>query len=152
MEHLNRRSFALSLAGLPLASVVSAPTPSVEPSGRSSSNKARTFSHVGKELRPFAQLVEATLAEQDGHGFLNHLWFGGDFPGYVKTRLRIYVDGEPTPSIDMEMSWVRGSASPTQPRPGGTEVGRYYGAPSGLFLNYRVPFSRHIRITARVAA
>jgi hypothetical protein len=150
MEHLNRRSFALSLAGLPLASVVSAPTPSVEPSGRSSSNKARTFSHVGKELRPFAQLVEATLAEQDGHGFLNHLWFGGDFPGYVKTRLRIYVDGEPTPSIDMEMSLGAGVGFSDPAAPWGTRWAGITGAPSGLFLNYRVPFSRHIRITAEL--
>jgi hypothetical protein len=34
---------------------------------------------------------------------LDHMWFGGGFSHFLKPRLRIYVDGEETPSIDMEL-------------------------------------------------
>jgi len=29
------------------------------------------------------------------------MWFGGDFKNYGLTRIRVYVDGEPRASIDM---------------------------------------------------
>jgi hypothetical protein len=52
------------------------------------------FGTMGKE----AQLVpgkELTLLEQGGAGTLTHLWFGGSWPGWGDTRIRVYVDGEP---------------------------------------------------------
>jgi hypothetical protein len=80
------------------------------------------------------------------------MWFGGDFPGYVRTRLRIYVDGETQPSIDMEMSMGAGVGFSDPASPWGTQWAGITGSPSGLFINYRIPFSKHIRVTAELPA
>ena len=109
-----------------------------------------TFSYAGKELRPFAKTAEATLAEQSGQGYLGHLWFGGDFPHYRDIRLRIYVDNESVASIDCRLGMAAGVGFEDPAAPWGTQWAGITGAPSGIFINYRVPFSKHIRITAQL--
>ena len=68
-----------------------------------------TFGTAGKEgvLYPDHEVV---LFQRDGPGCLTHMWFGGSWPGYDRTQIRFYVDGEVTPSIDygtLPGSWNR---------------------------------------------
>ncbi len=71
-------------------------------------SKLKTFSSIGKELSVLDGYNEAELLRHEGKGCLTHMWFGGDWPGYHKTRIRIYVDGETQPSIDMELGMGHG--------------------------------------------
>ena len=47
--------------------------------------------------------------------FRTHTWFGGDWRGYLRTRIRIYVDGEEKASIDMELGLGVGFDDPAAP-------------------------------------
>ena len=146
---MNRRSFARSLAVFPFASTLVAETGTPMISGAGLKG-ARTFSYAGKELRPFAKEAEAVLMEQEGEGYLDHLWFGGDFPHYDQLRLRFYVDDERVPSIDCELGMAAGVGFADAAAPWGTQWGGITGTPSGIFLNYRVPFGKRLRITAQL--
>ena len=150
MADLNRRAFSLSLASLSMlrAAAASATTPAHHTAAPL--HGASTFSHVGKELRPFIDQPEATLAEQTGSGFLDHLWFGGSFKNYAKLRLRIYIDHEPVASIDAQLGMAAGVGFADPSAPWGTAWSGITGAPSGLYLNYRIPFAKHVRITAQL--
>ena len=154
---MDRRAFSLSLASIPLVGAALSPAAAAPLQAQSAGGRTRTpihgastFSQVGKELRPFAEHKEATLAEQEGSGFLDHLWFGGDFTDYTKIRLRFYIDGETTPSIDTEMGLAAGIGFVDPAAPWGTQWIGKTGAPSGIYLNYRVPFAKHIRITGEL--
>lgn len=54
----------------------------------------KTFGTMGKQRKPLEGGREAELFCHDGKGCLTHMWFGGSWPGYGRTRIRIYVDGE----------------------------------------------------------
>ena len=69
-----------------------------------------------------------------------------------KLRLRIYVDGEAVASIDGELGLMVGVGFADPAAPWGTQWAGITGAPSGIFLNYRVPFSKHVRVTAELPA
>lgn len=144
---MNRREFSLWSAALPLAGL---PPAAGAVESAASVSGARTFSQVGKEQRPFVEQPEATLAEQSGSGFLDHMWFGGSFPDYPRVRLRVYVDGEDTASIATELGFGAGVGFNDSAAPWGTRWSGVTGAPSGIFLNYRIPFSRHLRVTAEL--
>ncbi len=151
---MDRRTFSLlSFASLPLAAVpVLADTPA-EPGGKAPHtplSRATTFSQVGKELRPFAEHAEGTLAEEQGSGYVDHMWFGGDFTNFRNLRLRIYIDGETVPSIDAELGLAVGVGFSDPAAPWGTQWAGITGAPSGIFLNYRIPFGKSIRVTAEL--
>lgn len=148
---MDRRAFAQSFAALPIAAGLHAGrATSGDSAGFSPRAIGQTFSYAGKELRPFLKTAEATLAEQSGEGYLGHLWFGGDFPHYRSTRLRIYVDHEAVASIDCELGMAAGVGFDDPAAPWGTGWAGITGSPSGIYLNYRVPFSKHIRITAQL--
>src|SRR5579863_6688165 len=68
----------------------------------------KTFGTAGKELHVLGGGKEAELFRRDGAGCLTHMWFGGDFPGYERTCIRVYVDGEAVASIDMELGLGHG--------------------------------------------
>ena len=93
----------------------------------------RTFSSIGKGSVALDGFREAELLKHDGTGCLTHMWFGGDWPGYEKTRVRIYVDGEQAPSINMDLGLGHGYAfgEPAAPR-GGKRIGKT-GQPSGIY-------------------
>ena len=97
---------------------LSATTARVAPAEETSVLK--TFSSIGKESRALDGGREAELLRHDGKGCLTHMWFGGDWPGYEKTRIRVYVDGERTPSIDMEMGLGHGVGFGEAAAPWGT--------------------------------
>jgi hypothetical protein len=109
----------------------------------------KTFSSIGKELGVLNGYGEAELLRHEGRGSLTHMWFGGDWPGYERTRIRVYVDGEATPSIDMELGLGHGVGFADSDAPwGGSRLGKT-GHPSGLYNTYRIPFGKSIRVTGQ---
>ncbi len=111
----------------------------------------RTFGTMGKERFVLEPGRETTLYERPGAGHLTHMWFGGDWPGYLRTRIRISVHGEPTPSIDMELGLGHGVGFEDPAAPWGTHRIGKTGHPSGLFNTHRIPFGSGIRVTAQLA-
>jgi hypothetical protein len=82
---------------------------------RTFATNPKTFGTAGKEgvLYPDHEVV---LFQHEGPGCLTHMWFGGDWPGYERTEIRFYVDGEVTPSIDMELFRSLGPLGHRTPR------------------------------------
>jgi hypothetical protein len=109
-----------------------------------------TFTHVGKEEQPFIANAEAQLAWQEGTGYLDHMWFGGDFKNFKTLRIRVYVDGQQASSIDMELGLGVGVGFQDQTAPWGTAHAGITGSPSGIYCNYRIPFSKNVRVTAEL--
>lgn len=111
----------------------------------------KTFSTIGKELRVLNGYDEAELLLHDGRGCLTHMWFGGDWPGYDQTVLRIYVDGEQQPSIEMDLGLGHGVGFSDDAAPWGSEKMGKTGHPSGLYNTFKIPFGKSIRVTAQRA-
>jgi hypothetical protein len=151
---MDRRAFSFSFAGISLApaALAHAGTKPSKERGESALSNLSTFTQVGKEEQPFLAGTEATLAEKSGKGYLDHMWFGGGFPDFSKLRIRVYVDGEATASIDMELGLGAGVGFADPAAPWGTKFSGITGAPSGVYLNYRIPFSKKILVTAELPA
>jgi hypothetical protein len=110
------------------------------------------FCAIGKEVDVLNGYREAELLVEQGGGCLTHMWFGGDWPGFDKTRIRVYVDGEETASIDMAMDLGHGFGNGGGLGPWGSgKIGRT-GAPSGTYNTYKIPFHGGIRVTAERSA
>jgi hypothetical protein len=108
------------------------------------------FATMGKEV----QLLpgqERTLLEQGRAGTLTHLWFGGNWPGYADTRIRVYVDGERQAGIDMALFLGHGIGWGDDAAPWGTGRLGKTGRPSGIYNTYRIPFGQGVRLTAELA-
>lgn len=116
-----------------------------------SANDLATFGTAGKEGKLYPDR-EVDLFLHNGAGCMTHMWFGGDWPGYDQTRIRVYVDGEPTPSIDMELFLGHGIGWSDPAAPWGTERLGKTGQPSGLYNTYRIPFGKSIRITGQLGS
>jgi hypothetical protein len=112
--------------------------------------KLKSFGTSGKREFILGGGKEAELFSYEGRGCLTHMWFGGDWPGYDRTRLRVYVDGEEAASIDMEMFLGHGIGFGDDAAPWGTERMGKTGQPSGIFNNYRIPFGKSVRVTAQL--
>jgi hypothetical protein len=111
--------------------------------------KLKTFSSIGKGSAALDGYHEAELLRYDGKGCLTHTWFGGDWQGYEKTRVRVYVDGERVPSIDMALDMGHGYSFGEPAAPwGGKRLGKT-GHPSGIYNTYRIPFGTSVRVTAQ---
>ncbi len=149
---MDRRAFSILVAGLPFASVapIDAERPRSEETDEEPFANVSTFTQVGKEEQPFVAHAEATLADQNGSGYLDHMWFGGSFSNFTDLRIRIYVDHEVKPSIDMLLGMGVGVGFGDPAAPWGTRFSGITGAPSGIFLNYPIPFSTNIRLTAEL--
>jgi len=113
--------------------------------------KLRTFCSSGKERTDLNGYKEAELLLHEGKGCLTHMWFGGDWPGYDKTVIRVHVDGEERPSIEMELGLGHGVGFGDKAAPWGSEKMGKTGYPSGLYNTYKIPFGKSIRITAQRA-
>jgi hypothetical protein len=110
----------------------------------------KTFGIAGKEKDVLTHGTEAVLFLYKGRGCLTHMWFGGSWPGFEHTRIRIYVDGEKKPSIDMELGMGHGVGFGDQNAPWGiARIGKT-GDPSGIYNTYRIPFGRSIRVTGQL--
>lgn len=140
---MNRRFFSQLITSLPAAA-----SPSRRPSAPSYGR--RTFSSIGKEERPFLGGKEAELLNHEGRGCLTHMWFDGNFEDYGLIRLRVYVDGEKQPSIEIHLGMGHGIGFQDPAAPWGTKHFGKTGAPSGIFNFYRIPFGASIRVTAQL--
>jgi hypothetical protein len=112
----------------------------------------KPFGTIGKELRPLAPGKEAELFKHTGRGCLTHMWFGGNFPNYGQTRIRVYVDGEEEASIDMALHLGHGIGFQDAAAPWGIARMGKTGHPSGVYNTYRIPFGTAVRVTAQRAA
>ncbi|NIU12009.1 MAG: DUF2961 domain-containing protein [Phycisphaerae bacterium] len=112
----------------------------------------RSFGTSGKAVYPFTEgdKTEATLFEHEGKGCLTHMWFGGNWPNYERQRIRVYVDGEETASIDMELFLGHGIGFKDDFGPWGTKRIGKTGQPSGIYNTYRIPFGKSVRVTAQL--
>ncbi|WP_161604729.1 DUF2961 domain-containing protein [Roseiconus nitratireducens] len=99
----------------------------------------RTFSSIGKEKAILKADTEVVLFHRKGKGCLTHMWFAMD----SRTRIRIYVDGEQTPSIDMAQDLGHGYAFGGPPEPWGV---RQFGRKGGVYNNFRIPFGSEIKV------
>ena len=115
-------------------------------------DQLKSFGTMGKAVYPFTDgaATEATLITHKGKGCLTHMWFGGNWENYEKTRIRVYVNGEKRPSIDMELFLGHGIGYKDQFGPWGTKRIGKTGQPSGLYNTYRIPFGKSIRVTAQL--
>ena len=123
-----------------------------EPNGSPDVSTLKTFGTSGKELYVLKGGSEVDLLRHDGRGSLTHMWFGGDWPGYLRTKIRVYVDGEATPSIDMELGMGAGIGFEDSAAPVGTARIGKTGHPSGVYNTYRIPFGKSVRVTAQLPA
>jgi hypothetical protein len=116
-------------------------------------DRLKTFGTMGKAVYPFAEgaKTEATLFTHEGKGCLTHMWFGGNWKDYEKMRIRVYVDGEETASIDMELFLGHGIGYKDDFGPWGTKRIGKTGQPSGIYNTYRIPFANRVRVTAQLA-
>ncbi len=146
---MNRRTFSRSFLGLPLLPAAWQRA-SADERPRIIRPGVKTFTHCGKEEQPFLNNGEAQLASQQGAGYLDHMWFGGSFDHYLRIKLRIYVDDETVPSIEMELGMGAGIGYEDKAAPWGTRHAGLTGAPSGIFYNYQIPFERRVRVTAQL--
>jgi len=119
--------------------------------------KAQQILHVGHE----AVLLEyhATPKNSSDTKFfscvMTHFWFGGAFPGVEETRIRYYIDGEMTASIDFQLylghgMGLFGDDATTDCSPWMTKFMGKTGTQNGIHNHYRIPFSRSIRVTAEL--
>jgi hypothetical protein len=114
-----------------------------------SSGAASAFGTAGKEQMVLRPSVEAELFRREGSGVLTHMWFGGAFQDYGRTRIRVYVDGESVASIDMELMLGIGIGFQDEAAPWGVERIGKTGSPSGIYNTYRIPFGKGVRVTAQ---
>ncbi len=112
----------------------------------------QTIGTMGKGQRVLKGEQEAVLYEYTGAGCLTHFWFGGNFDGVENTRIRYYVDGEETPSIDMNLYMGHGVGFNNNDAPWATKHIGKIGKTNGFYNNYRIPFGKSIRVTAQRAA
>ncbi len=113
-------------------------------------SELQTFGTMGKELKVLEPDKEFELFKHDGRGCLTHMWFGGNWPGYDRTRIRVYVDGEKTSSISMEMFMGHGIGYGDDAAPWGIARMGKTGHPSGIYNTYRIPFGTKVRVTAQL--
>ena len=109
----------------------------------------QTFSVAGKGEYVLNGSNEADLCNHKGSGCLTHLWFGGAWQGYEKTRIRIYVDGETTPSIDMEIGLGHGVGFGDPNSPWGSEKMGKTGTQGGIYDTFKIPYGKSVRVTAQ---
>ncbi|MDQ2799739.1 MAG: DUF2961 domain-containing protein [Armatimonadota bacterium] len=112
-------------------------------------DQPQTFGTAGKEQTPLEAGREAELFRHEGAGCLTHMWFGGAFPHYGRTRIRVYVDGERTASIDMQMLLGAGVGFEDDAAPWGVARIGKTGGSSGVYNTYRIPFGKSVRVTAQ---
>jgi hypothetical protein len=100
----------------------------------------KTYSVMGKEVEILEAGKETEILRRGGKGCLTHMWFAMD----ERVRVRVYVDGEQHPSIDMALDLGHGYAFGGAPEPWGSpKMGRY----GAQFNNYHIPYGNGIRVT-----
>ncbi len=100
----------------------------------------RTFNAMGKEVPLLEPGKEAEIFSRTGKGCLTHMWFAID----ERVRIRVYVDGEASPSIDMALTLGHGYDLHGVREVWGIEEMGHVG---GNHNTYRIPFGESVRVT-----
>jgi hypothetical protein len=82
---------------------------------------------------------------------MQHLWTGGSWDGYELTRVRYYVDGEASASVDIPIGM--GTGQPFNDDDGPWSAGVAFGKtgqPSGTWNNFAIPFGTTIKVTVEL--
>jgi hypothetical protein len=119
--------------------------------GENKTDRLKPFGSTGKALRTLEKSRETVLLHHQGKGALTHMWFGGSFPGYEQTVIRVYIDGEEAPSIDMELFLGHGMGHNDRFAPWTTDKMGKTGSPSGVYNTFRIPFGKEIKVTAQLS-
>jgi len=112
-------------------------------------DKLRPIGTMSKGQPILGGKEELVLFEHEGQGCLTHFWFGGNFPGVEDTRIRYYIDGEETPSIDMDLYMGHGIGFNDNHAPWITKWMGKIGKRNGVHNNYQIPFGKSIKVTAQ---
>ncbi|MCX5670268.1 MAG: DUF2961 domain-containing protein [Planctomycetota bacterium] len=128
----------LAIGALGLAHLEGSPSPAPNPP--TDTARLKTFSGVGKEVPLLEAGKEVEIFRHEGTGCLTHMWFAMD----ERVRIRVYVDDEKAPSIDMAMDMGHGYAFGPPREPWSTTQMGHLG---GVHNNYRIPFSKSVRVT-----
>eukprot|EP00794_Sanderia_malayensis_P017318 gene17318-19051_t len=130
----------------------------------------KSFSHVMKQGKCFGNKEVVLFEHKKGPGVITEQWYTGPKCFDENSRVLIYVDGETTPSINMNLYMGHGIGfvkKPTKvPNPdyidndklwmtkdedpgvpwGGKRIG-HLASGGGLYNTYRIPFEKSIKIT-----
>jgi hypothetical protein len=148
-SHRPRRAFHAIVALLALNTIVTGRP--LFAAGPEKIESMQTFGSIGKDETTLTHGKEVELLRHSGAGCLTHMWFGGDFANSAKTRIRIYVDGEKSPSIDMELFLGAGIGFGDAAAPWGTgKMGRT-GDGDNVYNTFPIPFGNGVRVTAQLA-
>lgn len=82
---------------------------------------------------------------------MQHMWTGGAWNGYELSRVRYYVDGETTASVDIPIGM--GTGQPYDDDDGPWSAGVAFGKtgkPSGTFNTFAIPFQKSIMVTVEL--
>jgi hypothetical protein len=108
-----------------------------------------TFSTMGKQSEILQSGNEEVLYVKKGKGQLHHMWLGGGFDGIENTVLRIYIDGETAPSIEMKISEGFANAYHSANNFQSSSIIGKTGNKGGLYNTFKIPFGKEIKITAQ---
>lgn len=108
-----------------------------------------SFSTMGKQSEILESGEEELLYEKKGKGLLHHMWFGGGFEGIENTVIRIYIDGEKEPSIEMKMSEGFANAYHADNHFQSASIIGKTGLKGGVYNTIKIPFGEEIKITAQ---
>ncbi|UOY04937.1 DUF2961 domain-containing protein [Muricauda sp. SCSIO 64092] len=108
-----------------------------------------SFSTMGKQSTILRSGNEEVLYVKEGKGLLHHMWFGGSFKGIENTIVRIYVDDEEKPSIEMKMSEGFANAYHSENHYQSSAIIGKTGRKGGVYNTLKIPFGTKLKITAQ---
>lgn len=108
-----------------------------------------SFSTMGKQSEKLQSGKEEVLYIKEGKGLLHHMWFGGSFDGIENTLIRIYIDGEKEPSIEMKLSEGFANAYHSKNHYQSASIIGKTGVEGGLYNTLKIPFGEKLKITAQ---
>lgn len=114
-------------------------------------SKLRTFGTAIKNGN--LQVTEQTIFEHNctRGGVVTEMWMTGGWDGFNQTRVRIYIDGETTASIDYQLYLAHGIGFGDDSAWQSSFITGKNAHGGGLYNTYRIPFGKSIRITAALA-
>lgn len=114
----------------------------------------RTRTASAEKADPPATGATATYLHIDGAGTITSLFMATGFDGQDTTRLQIFVDGETTPSFDVELGTIMLTHLGSGAQAGGVNagLGHVYGGnypldpQAGWFITFPIPFGNGIDV------
>jgi len=142
MVEVLRQCFGLTISFYFLLCFVQSQTPVT--------SKMKSFSSAIKGGTITANVEYELFSYNSGPAVITEQWYTGCFT--EETRIKIYIDGENTPSIDFYLLWGHGVGftmnNENSNTPWSSKRISHNAADGGLFNTYRIPFGSSIKITA----